>query len=99
MVRNLLTRLLEEIEHAGEPLPHRRLAERLGVESSALDGMLRTLEQKRLVVVAEAGPVICSTACRAGCAGMASCPFVASLPEPVPIRAVSLRPRASEGQP
>ena len=88
MVNNLLTRLVAEVQEATGPVRRAKLAERLGVEPSALDGMLETLERKRLVVTpaASTGNVICSSCCGATCTGLASCPFVASLPEPIVLR-------------
>lgn len=91
MVRNLLAHLMEEVEHSVGPIWRRDLAARLGVDGSALDGMVRTLEQKGVVLVGETGgeAAVCGVGCSGACIGMAVCPFVADLPEPV-----VLRPRA-----
>jgi predicted transcriptional regulator len=88
MVRNLLAQLMEEVEHSVGPIRPRDLAERLGVDQAALDGMLRTLEQKGLVVARKTGgeAVVCASGCRTACGGLASCPFIADVPEPIVLR-------------
>lgn len=93
MMANPLARLVAEVQGATGPVRRTELAERLGVEPSALDGMLQTLERKQLVVTpaASTGGVVCSSGCGATCTGPTSCPFVASLPEPIVLRSPSRR--------
>ncbi len=88
MVSNLLERLVSELDEASSPLRLVELADRLGVEPTALNGMIRTLEWKGMVVspAGSSGEVVCASGCGATCTGVEACPFVANLPRPVVVR-------------
>lgn len=64
----MLSRILEELEEAKGPLDLNEMSRRLGVERSALDGMLRLLVRKGRL--REVGPT--AEAC-SHCAGCFSC--------------------------
>lgn len=64
----MLSRILEELEEAKGPLDLNEMSRRLGVERSALDGMLQLLVRKGRL--REVGPT--AEAC-SHCAGRFSC--------------------------
>ncbi|KPK47489.1 MAG: hypothetical protein AMJ77_02955 [Dehalococcoidia bacterium SM23_28_2] len=69
----MLSRIIEELEKARGPLNLDELSRRLGVQRSALDGMIETLVRKgrlREVELGEAPPMC------AGCAERSGCPVV-----------------------
>jgi DNA-binding HxlR family transcriptional regulator len=66
----MLSRIIEELEKAGGPLNLDELSRRLGVQRSALDGMIETLVRKgrlREVEVGEIPPMCAGCAERSGC--------------------------------
>lgn len=76
----MLTRLLEELEAAQQPLTLQELSARLGIEPSALEGMLQTLMRMGKLrddraVTMEA----CALRC-ASCGQMSECALLARLP-------------------
>ena len=85
----VLDRLIEEIRSAQGPIRLEALARRIGVQSSALPGMLGTLERKGVLTMpAESGSddgYACSAACGGSCAGLDACPFIADVRAPQPI--------------
>ncbi|MGC8877803.1 MAG: FeoC-like transcriptional regulator [Anaerolineae bacterium] len=76
----MLTRLLEELEAAQQPLTLQELSTRLGVEPTALEGMLQTLlRMGKLRDDREAAAQGCALHC-AGCAQASECALLARLP-------------------
>ena len=81
----MLKQILHEIESASEPLDIAELSRKLGVERSALEGMIQFWVRKgRLrddAVPRGAGTPDCSAiACSRSCPGPENCPFVAKMP-------------------
>jgi hypothetical protein len=85
----VLDRLTEAIRSTQGPIRLEALARRIGVQASALSGMLGTLERKGVLTMpAEPGSddgFACSAACGRSCAGLDACPFIADVREPQPI--------------
>ena len=83
----VLDRLIDEIGTSSGPMPLVTLAARLGVQPSALQGMLETLERKGVLRVPAASnqAFACSSGCNASCTGVDSCPFVTDVPAPQPL--------------
>ena len=82
---NMLDRVLAEARSAAAPLRLGDLATRLGVEESALRGILDLLVHKGVLVVPNdnfigEGPTCSSNACGATCVGLSNCPFIAETP-------------------
>ena len=79
----VLQRLVGELRASAGPVQIRDLADRLGMQPSALRGMLDMLERKGVLTLAGAGPAAgdeaCGAACGATCVGVAGCPFVADV--------------------
>jgi len=66
----MLSRIIKELERAGGVIDLNELSRRLGVQRSALDGMIETLVRKgrlREVEVGEPPPMCASCAERRGC--------------------------------
>jgi hypothetical protein len=86
----MLTQLLHEIESSDGPMRLAELSRKLGVERSALDGMIQFWVQKgRLVDDAPTGhadSTVCGGSCRGSCSGPDSCPFVMKTPQTFSIR-------------
>lgn len=81
----MLQQLLQEIKATPGPINSAELARRLGIEQSALAGMIDFWVRKgRLNVEAEeveSPTVVCSgAACAGSCPGPRSCPFVMQMP-------------------
>ena len=84
----VLDRLTEEIRSAQGPIRLEALARRIGVQASALPGMLGTLERKGVLTMPGTGSddgFACSAACGSSCAGLDACPFIADVRAPQPI--------------
>jgi hypothetical protein len=82
----LLDRLIDELGRARGPLTTRALARRVGIDESALAGMLGVLAAKGILSVpselAGSGPAACTgAACGKTCVGLDRCPFVAKTPD------------------
>jgi len=76
----MLTRLLEELEAAQQPLTLEELSARLDIEPTALEGMLRTLMRMgKLRDDREAAMQACGLHC-AGCDQRSECALLARLP-------------------
>jgi DNA-binding HxlR family transcriptional regulator len=66
----MLSRIIKELKRAGGAIDLNELSRRLGVQRSALDGMIETLVRKgrlREVEVGEIPPMCASCAKRSGC--------------------------------
>lgn len=80
----ILDRLVDELHRAKGPVSASTLSQRLGVDRSALDGMLGTLVARgALVGDGGSGEVV---ACGGGecgmtCDGLARCPFIVAAPQ------------------
>ena len=76
----ILDRLIDEIRSTGGPVHTGDLATRLGLQASALDGMLDLLARKGLLAApdddASSEGYACGQDCGHLCAGARSCPFV-----------------------
>jgi len=83
----VLDRLTEEIRSAQGPIRLEALARRIGVQASALPGMLGTLERKGVLTMPAGSDdgFACSAACGSSCAGLDACPFIADVRAPQPI--------------
>lgn len=85
----VLDRLAGEIRSTRGPVRLEELADRIGIQASALSGMLRTLERKGVLMMPMATApddgVACSAACGASCAGLEACPFIADVRSPRPV--------------
>lgn len=83
----VLDRLTEEIRSAQGPIRLEALARRIGVQASALPGMLGTLERKGVLTMPAGSDdgFACSAACGNSCAGLDACPFIADVRAPQPI--------------
>ncbi|HEY51869.1 MAG TPA: hypothetical protein G4N94_00225 [Caldilineae bacterium] len=86
----MLQQVLHEIETANGPVYYGELARKLGVERSALDGMIQFWVQKgrlrRNVPPGHTDSTICGGSCRGSCPGPNSCPFVMKTPQAYSIR-------------
>ena len=81
----MLKQVLQEIESSTSPIDLNSLSRKLGIERTALDGMIRFWVQKgRLKDEACHGgdsSMHCDTmGCRSSCSGMDECPFVLKMP-------------------
>ncbi len=91
-------RILHVVEAAQGPLDLNELSRRLGVERSALDGMIQFWVRKgRLIddaVVAGQGAAVCAShACGRGCPGPQHCSFALKTP-----RTITLQEREPESR-
>ena len=86
----MLKQVLLEIESANGPIQLAELSRKLGIERSALNGMIQFWVQKgRLVDDAPAGhddSKMCGGACQGSCSGTDSCSFVMEMPQSYSIR-------------
>ena len=81
----MLGRILEEIKEAGSAVNLEELSRRVGVQPSALEGMIDYLvRQGKLkddaASPAEVGPPCAAAGCGGSCPGLRHCPFVAQMP-------------------
>lgn len=83
----VLDRLVNEIRATRGPMQVEMLARRVGVQVSALPGMLETLERKGILSLpTESGEgYACSAACGHSCTGLETCPFIADVRTPQPV--------------
>lgn len=79
---SVLDLVLAEARRADGPLLMRDLAARMGIQESALRGIVEVLVRKGVMSpeAGEASAVCLETACRRRCTGLADCPFVAEVP-------------------
>jgi len=85
----MLNQILHTIEDASGPVNLNDLSRKLGIERSALEGMIQFWVRKGCLrdddadLAAEAAAMsnCASTSCGGSCAGMADCPFVAKMPK------------------
>jgi hypothetical protein len=90
----MLQQLMQEIEAVGGTVSVRQLSQRLGVETSALEGMLDYLVRKgRLVEYSSWGCSELSAesdgqipSCASVCPGARGCPFLAKQPKTYTLR-------------
>jgi hypothetical protein len=81
----MLKQVLTELENAGSALNLNELSRKLGIERSALEGMVAYLVQKGKLQddekVQELALGLCSSgSCGGSCPGPQGCPFVARMP-------------------
>ena len=69
----MLSQIMKELERAGGTIDLNELSRRLGVQRSALDGMIETLVRKGRLHAIEVGE---ATPTCAHCAGRATCTIV-----------------------
>ncbi|HAJ37718.1 MAG TPA: hypothetical protein DCL15_18775 [Chloroflexi bacterium] len=94
----MLWRVLREVEAAQGPLDLNELSRRLGVERSALDGMILFWVRKgRLVDDSGAGraTVACANHGCGGCASGQGCPFTMTMPRTLSLIQLDLDERTS----
>ena len=81
---DMLKAVLAAIEAAAGPITVRALSVELGIELSALQGMIAYWVQKGKLQTDSNGPAISPTctvsSCSASCSGTESCHFVAKMP-------------------
>ena len=88
----MLNKVLQEIKFAQSALNLSDLSHKLGVERSALDGMIQFWVRKGRLrdddADLAAAPGTCSPpSCGGSCTGMAGCPFVVKMPKTYSITA------------
>lgn len=84
----ILDRFLHELRAAQGPIMHSDLAHRLGIDESALEGMMSVLAAKGVLSVSSEnvggeGAACTGAACGTSCVGLSECPFVVTLPTPI----------------
>lgn len=82
----MLHRILKEIENSSGTVDLNELYQKLGVDRSALEGMIQHLVRKGLLVDDDAELISatnqgCEMSSCSSCPGFASCPFVAKMPK------------------
>ena len=79
----MLKRVLHEIESADGPIHLGQLSQRLGIERSALDGMIAFWVQKGRLRDDDETEEVCVPASHCGptCAGPSNCSFIAKMPK------------------
>lgn len=80
----MLREVLHAIETADGPIHLAALSQQLGIERSALDGMIDYWVRKGRLQARNAPDTVCAPAaghCGGGCAGAAACPFIARMPK------------------
>ena len=86
---NILRRVMAELRETSSPAELGELAHRLGVQPSALQGMLDVLEAKGVLtrpVAADATQrYACAPGCGTACDGLAMCPYVIAVGSLQPI--------------
>lgn len=92
----MLWRVLQEFEAASAPLDLNELSRRLGIDRSALDGMIEFWVRKGRLVDDATGAAAATSACAGHgcgghCASAAHCPFTMTMP-----RTISLVSSAAE---
>ncbi|MEA3337004.1 MAG: FeoC-like transcriptional regulator [Chloroflexota bacterium] len=94
----MLRQLLLEFETAQGPVNLTELTRKLGVDRSALDGMIAYWVRKGRIkddqAPGPAQPAMCAgSSCGTSCSGLQECPFIVTLP-----RTFSLNERWDDGQ-
>jgi len=86
----MLQQVLQEIKQAQGPVNLNDLARKLGVERSALEGMIQFWVRKgRLtddILEAETPHDVCESMCSNSCPGPSKCAFVMSMPRTYSLR-------------
>ena len=85
----MLNQVLHEIENTRGTVNLSDLSRKLGIERSALDGMMAFWVRKGrlrdddadLAAAVAVMPTCASASCGGSCPGMAACPFVAKMPK------------------
>ena len=83
----MLNQVLQEIERSQSTINLNDLSRKLGMERSALDGIIHFWVRKGRLRDDDADlalaikPACSSSSCRDSCVGMAACPFVAKMPK------------------
>jgi hypothetical protein len=79
-----LRRVLDEIQTARGPVSLSDLSLRLGIERSALEGMLQFWIRKGRLKEMDAGTAVCLEGdCTGSCRGIESCPLLTKLPRTI----------------
>jgi hypothetical protein len=79
----MLKRVLQEVEATNGPIHTAELSRRLGIERSALEGMIAYWVRKGRLMDGEETDQVCSPTaghCGATCSGTANCAFIARMP-------------------
>jgi hypothetical protein len=80
----MLTRILQEFDRATAPISLNDISQKLGIDRSALEGMVAYLVQKGKLrddhQVQQAAARSCQTGACASCAGAQHCPFAMEMP-------------------
>ncbi|NMC80221.1 MAG: hypothetical protein GYA59_12730 [Chloroflexi bacterium] len=87
----MLHQVLREIEHSQEPIALSALSRKLGIERSALDGMLAYWVRKGRLRDDDGTPIPAGSTCASGncgssCSGSDSCAFLAKMPKTYSLR-------------
>jgi hypothetical protein len=82
----MLSQVLREIKKSGTTVRLDELSRRLGIESSALEGMLDYCVRKGILQdsvgdAVDGGCNCGSGSCGSGCEGYEGCPFIAKMPK------------------
>ena len=77
----MLNKVLQEIQAAQGTIRLNEMAARIGVDASALEGMIAFWVSKgKLKPVSMETDVSCAAPCAGECPGVAQCPFVSTMP-------------------
>ncbi|MCP5100515.1 MAG: hypothetical protein GY943_33615 [Chloroflexi bacterium] len=85
----MLKRVLHEIESAKGPIHLTQLSQKLGIERSALDGMITFWIRKGRLRDDDESEEVCApsvTHCGSTCAGPSNCTFIAKMPKSYSLR-------------
>lgn len=80
----MLREVLQAIETADGPVHLGALSQQLGIDRSALEGMIDYWVRKGRLQARQAEDSVCAPAsghCGGGCTGAAACPFIARMPK------------------
>jgi hypothetical protein len=85
MTHGMLNQVLQEISKTDGPISLSVLSHKLGIERSALEGMMGYWVRKGRLKSADqsaevAGGTCVSGSCGSSCPGASSCPFIAKMP-------------------
>ena len=97
----MLDRVVEELRSAGGPIRLRDLAVRVGLDRSALDGMLGVLVEKGRLTSSETQPITeefaCTgAACGTTCVGLSECPWIVDVPVVLAVQSRESRVQSRE---
>ncbi|MEA2057381.1 MAG: FeoC-like transcriptional regulator [Actinomycetota bacterium] len=98
----VLDRVVEELRSAKGPIRLHDLAVRVGVERSALDGMLGVLVEKGRLTSSETHPIteeFACTGCGKGCVGLDECPWIVDVPVVLTVQSQESRVKNREADP